>query len=256
MQVEEVFVSPETTYDGTAILHSSSLSSMQVIYSPQNGGFLTQPPSIIDELQPTTPAEFAQTEGLLTQVSNCITQSFDNEQANNENPVSQTTTIDENELRTMGVCAVPCSITGRVAFEHPTWGASRLLTVVALDAADWEAHMLAVDSDSNIRWRYDTDEWAELAPANDTPGKSGNIFITYNPGRYDGIVVLQPSTEGFNDFDTLPENDYFAGRFYGASIADVNSDGVFEVVIDQMTCAPECTTDIEYFWDGINYAEK
>ena len=254
IHVGEAFVSPETTYDGTAILNSSSLSSQQTIYNAELGGFLTPLPANKDP-RPTTDIEFTQISQLLTQVTECITRSFEQDRVSDDSAPSQATAIDENKLLNLGVCTRPCIITGRVAFQHPTWGSSNLLTTVALDVTTWEAHIIVVDSSNKIQWRYDTSEWTELSPANDTPDKSGNIFITYNPGRYDGIVVLQPSAGGFNHFETLPENTYF-GRFYGATIADVDSDGTFEVVIDQLTCDPDCATNTVYSWNGAEYVEE
>ena len=254
IHVWEVFVSPETTYDGTAILDSSSLSSAQIIYHAELGGFLTQPPGNRD-LRPTTDTEFTQINQLLAQVTECITHSFEQDRVSDDSAPSQTSAMDENQLLNLGVCTRPCIITGRVAFQHPTWGSSNLLTTVALDVTTWEAHIIVVDSSNKIQWRYDTSEWTELSPANDTPDKSGNIFITYNPGRYDGIVALQPSAGGFNHFGTLPENTYF-GRFYGATIADVDSDGTFEVVIDKLSCDPDCATNTVYSWNGAEYVEE
>ena len=39
----------------------------------------------------------------------------------------------------------------------------------------------------------------QVAFANPATDATGNMFVTYDPGRYDGVLVLIPNADGFED---------------------------------------------------------
>ena len=87
--------------------------------------------------------------------------------------------------------------------------------------------------------------------------KSGNVFLDYNPGRYNGVIVLRPVAGGFANFRTLPTPGDFNGRFYFAELSDADSDGTYEIISSSNDCTPSCaegtTTSTVWRWNGHDY---
>jgi hypothetical protein len=140
-----------------------------------------------------------------------------------------------------------------------------LLTVASGDAdytvADPESHLVAVDLQGRIRWRHDGGPWPVFAPASPRTDTLGHIFLTYNPGRYDGIVVLHPVANGFEDFGTLAlAEDRATTRFYSSSLHDDNGDGIEEIHADINICDPNCAAanyvTTVYHWNGSDYVHQ
>jgi hypothetical protein len=96
-----------------------------------------------------------------------------------------------------------------------------------------------------------------LEPASKPLDRAGNIFINYDPGRYNGVIVLRPDAEGFIDFDSLPTVDNYAGMFYWAEAQDVDDDGVLEIVHTTNDCNPSCVEgklgENIYQWNGTEF---
>jgi hypothetical protein len=160
------------------------------------------------------------------------------------------------------------TVTGRVDFIHPTWGPSTLLT--SLRPA-WEGQISGegfirvVDATGRVRWASRTGApgtggvpWYEMALNDPAMDATGQIFVNWNPGRYNGVTVLQPVQGGMNDHATLAENGNYLGRFYYASIVDVEDDGTFEIADHHNDCVPSCaggTVTTEFWrWNGTDYA--
>ncbi len=156
-------------------------------------------------------------------------------------------------------CSPNCEITGQVAFQHPTWGTSTLVTATThydkycSSAGD----VYVVDTGGTVRWsthmEYGCGEPIEPnAPPTDS---TGNLFVIYNPGRYHGTVVLRPVPDGIDDLHTTAED---VGRFYYSDVSDVDGDGVFEITQYDNDCNPDCadgTITSEIFrWNGSDYA--
>lgn len=156
-----------------------------------------------------------------------------------------------------GACAYSCEVTGQVIFDHPTWGRSILVTAIASPDAGGnrrDGSIIAIDSRDVIRWRYHTEGLYRLAPAETPQDETGNLFVVYNPGRYDGVTVLRPNTKGFETFDSIP-ND--GDRFYGGWVEDVDNDGAVEIVILINDCDPSCAEGFKgyetYRWIDDDY---
>lgn len=152
-------------------------------------------------------------------------------------------------------CSSPCAVTGVVAFDHPTWGASNLVTS-GIEGGDYELEV--VDANGSVVWSHQFGtNWYELAPNDPATDDTGHLFIDFNPGRYNGIIVLAPVEDGFEDFDTLPPYGDYNTRFYYADALDADGDGTVEVEVNDNDCNPSCAegaiTSTVYEWDGDDY---
>jgi Ca-activated chloride channel family protein len=93
-------------------------------------------------------------------------------------------------------------------------------------------------------------------PATDA---TGNTFITYNPGRYDGVFVLVPSADGFEDMGWDKEDVFYTGRraYYYAELEGPGSDGKYAIAQSENDCDPDCAsgsvTTTTLRWDGHDY---
>ena len=93
------------------------------------------------------------------------------------------------------------------------------------------------------------------SPATDA---TGNTFINYNPGRFDGVVVLIPTDDGFEDIG-LDDSGY-SGRlaYYYAEVIGPGSNGEFVIRQWQQDCTPSCAegadTSEDLHWNGSGYA--
>jgi hypothetical protein len=160
-------------------------------------------------------------------------------------------------LDRIGVCATPCQITSRVSFDHPTWGRSTLITTISsTDTPD--ANIVVLDSSGRVRWQHHAGAWYELKLADPPRDKTGHILIRFNPGRYDGVIILQPAPDGFMSFGTLPVTGDYESRFYSATL--INNHGVYEVDKAVNDCNPSCAdgtvTHTIFRWNGKDYVKQ
>ena len=78
--------------------------------------------------------------------------------------------------------------------------------------------------------------WELAKPARD---RSGLIFINYNPGRYNGLYVLQPVTHGMR----VVAGGYGSPQgqdLYYAELEGPAADGLYRVVQSENDCSPDC----------------
>lgn len=151
--------------------------------------------------------------------------------------------------------------TGRVAMQHPTWGPVTVTTSV--DRATYTSTLAVVDAAGAIRFRRDWEWGTEIGLNDPATDASGNVFVTYNPGRYDGIIVLRPVPYGVESFGSLPAPDDYsgAGPFgYYAEAVDDNGDGLLEILQYDNDCTPSCAggtvTTTRYAWTGSGYEPR
>lgn len=145
------------------------------------------------------------------------------------------------------------------AFTHPTWGKSTFLTCrahISLDrpyngeGAGVAAYVRVVDASNTVRWTAQDDDnhysygWALAKPATD---RTGNLFVGYNPGRYDGIEVYRPVANGMTELQS----------FYYAELTSPDADGRYRIREYTNDCIPSCaggtTTSRLYSWNGTRY---
>jgi hypothetical protein len=165
--------------------------------------------------------------------------------------------IDAALLRQEGICRQACRITAQVSFEHPAWGPVILVTSQARDEQR-DAAIAVVDAQGKIRWSHWGGDWYELAPAEPLRDSTGNVFLNYNPGRENGVIVLRPNADGLDDLGTLPEPGDYRAPFYGAELTDTDRDGAYEIVKSANDCDPSCADGTvrqdTFRWNGQKYA--
>lgn len=101
------------------------------------------------------------------------------------------------------------------------------------------------------------------SPASDA---TGNTFVTYNPGRYDGVLVLVPTSDGFADIGwdemSTASNPSYWGRlaFYYAELIGPGADGQYSIRQSSNDCDPSCadgtTTYEDLRWNGTDYVAQ
>jgi hypothetical protein len=96
------------------------------------------------------------------------------------------------------------------------------------------------------------------SPATDA---TGNTFVTYNPGRYDGVIVLIPDADGFEDigWDDQSGDTHYSGKraYYYANLAGTGDNGEYTIRKSRNDCTPSCAegtvTTQDLHWDGSDY---
>jgi hypothetical protein len=90
---------------------------------------------------------------------------------------------------------------------------------------------------------------------------TNNVFITYNPGRYNGVVVLVPDEDGFADigWDQSGEYQSTTNAFYYAELEGPGSDGRYAITQYGNDCEPSCAdgaiSEKTLRWNGSQYVE-
>ncbi len=162
-------------------------------------------------------------------------------------------------------------------FTHPAWGPVRLVTRMPSDqeSGPGPVSITVVDASGRTRFSWHAGTFYRLRPAGTGgavngaiyawgyPGvaspfdKLGHIFINFDPGRLNGVIVLSRTATGFANFGSLPPLNDYTGRFYGASVVDQDNDGIYEIEVISNDCEPSCAegteTSTAYKWDGSNY---
>ena len=187
----------------------------------------------------------------------------------NVQPIAITVTSDA--ALTPEILAQLCSskfgtdtaVTGSTTITHKAWGESTVVTCgpASTSRPSQNAGVLVVDGTGTVRWSkafgQSVDYVFELAkPATD---KTGNIFIKYNPGRYDGVAIVRPTSTsmkvlagGYDDKAPL--------SFYYAELQGPGSNGRYTIVAYNNNCIPDCATGTvtsqTYTWNGTTYVKK
>ncbi len=136
-----------------------------------------------------------------------------------------------------------CHISGRASFTHPTWGRVTLVVAMSDDGMGTRVSDLIVFNDQHrVVWRKDYQSgWDEGSVANPAMDSTGNLFVNFNPGRYNGVIILRPVPGGFKDFATLPDTDSgYAERFYSARLVYDSATNTYTVRSEINDCTPSC----------------
>lgn len=117
--------------------------------------------------------------------------------------------------------------------------------------------MRAVDTSGQVRGKYCTDGMYRFEAATPAQDKTGSVFINYNPGRYNVVIILLSVANGFDDLQTLLVPGQYDGRFYYADVVGPEANGNFAIKKSTNDCRPSCAdgkvTSKVYRWDGQNY---
>lgn len=174
------------------------------------------------------------------------------------------TNLPPADLADLVGCAVDCEVTGTIEFDHPAWGPSTLVTTAPLDTCG-DVTVNVLDNEGETRWTYEEigNCFSFLGPvgAGRSEGEpdhpqdaNGHLFVNYNAGRSNGLIILEPTADGFEDFDTLPST---GGVFCDAKVVDETSDGAFVIETYANDCDPSCAdgtvTTEQFAFDGEDY---
>ncbi|MEU5714546.1 hypothetical protein AB0G71_01935 [Streptomyces sp. NPDC020403] len=146
---------------------------------------------------------------------------------------------------------------------HPHLGAVRVYLVRRSSSAEAPGCVAALTGSGRTLATTDVDIYEDslhfAQPATDA---TENTFVIYNPGRYDGVLVLVPDTDGFKDVgwsDTTTH--YVGGRFayYNARLAGPGEDGRYTIISSENTCVPSCVEGViakmTLRWNGRDYLQ-
>ena len=190
--------------------------------------------------------------------------------ASSPTPVSSPTpavSIDA-ELLCHTQIAADTNVTGTTVIQHQAWGPTTIIVCGkvggSFESGIENAGVLAVDNTGSVKWwtsSRDDHVMYELAdPATDA---SGNIFVLYNPGRNNGVMILRPTAD---DIEVLAASygAYLEQKsplyFYSAGLVGPGSDGLYQIRQYEDNCGIICTSDTDphttYVWDGTTYVEQ
>jgi hypothetical protein len=144
---------------------------------------------------------------------------------------------------------------------HPELGAVRVFLVRRSTFPDPTGCVAAVTGSGRALASADVDIYEnELHFADPATDATGNTFVTYNPGRYDGVLVLVPNADGFEDIGWSDTTSHYSGgrfAYYHARLAGPGEDGRYTIVRSENSCVPSCaqgvTTQVTLRWNGHDY---
>lgn len=157
-------------------------------------------------------------------------------------------------------CGTACAVVGQSVLRHPSWGTCWLVAFGPGHDGEPGSRIAVIDRTGTVRWRYQNDRWFTLSIANPAIDATGNVFLTFNPGRYDGVIVLRPIPGGFEDFGSLPAPNDYRSVFYFARVVSHDNAPDYAIEVSQNDCAPSCAEGVishrEYRWNGVSYATR
>ena len=152
------------------------------------------------------------------------------------------------------------TVTAHHDIEHKTLGPVRIFLMVNTEAqADSEGCIAAVTNSGAVLPPVPLDVRETFGFANPATDATGNTFITYNPGCYDGVLVLIPDPGGFEDIGWDDTYSHYSGRhaYYYAELVGPGSDGMYTNRQSSNDCTPSCAegavTSKILHWNGSDY---
>lgn len=151
--------------------------------------------------------------------------------------------------------------TGTFTIDHPAWGRTTLVTCGVPDFTGFvESGVLAVDSLGGVWWSVDAGMNYVFNFFETATDASGNIFIDYNPGRYDGVMILRPTADSIQVLAGGYMDQQASQNFYAAFLVGPGADGLYEISQYTNDCTPDCasgtTTSQLFGWDGTTYVQR
>lgn len=146
---------------------------------------------------------------------------------------------------------------------HPTLGTVRLFLVLnPSTAVDHRGCVSAVADNGKVLPPIPIDvNGNSLNFANPVTDSTGNAFVTYNPGRYNGVLVLIPTADGFEDIGWADQRTgtRYDGKhaYYNANLEGPGPDGRYTIRQFSNDCTPTCAggtvTSQDLHWNGTDY---
>ncbi|WP_405724666.1 hypothetical protein OG885_01450 [Streptomyces sp. NBC_00028] len=145
--------------------------------------------------------------------------------------------------------------------KHPDLGTVRVFLVRRADSNPLPGCVASVTGSGQVLKTLDVEVYEnELRFADPASDATKNTFVIYNPGRYDGVLILVPAKDGFEDIGwTDQENHYLGGKlaYYHARLAGPGGDSRYTIVRSANSCDPSCaegaTSKVTLHWNGRAY---
>jgi hypothetical protein len=142
---------------------------------------------------------------------------------------------------------------------HPSLGTVRLFLILDSNAAGPKVGCIAaVASNGKVLPTITVDVGgSSFNFANPVTDSTGNAFVTYNPGRYDGALVLVPTPDGFQDIGW--GDTHYEGKraYYYANLEGPGPNGQYTIRQFNNDCTPSCAggtvTSQILHWNGTDY---
>ncbi|MDN3026317.1 hypothetical protein [Streptomyces sp. S.PB5] len=155
----------------------------------------------------------------------------------------------------------PGTILDHRDIKHPDLGAVRVFLIRRTDTDTLTGCIASVTGSGRVLKSIGVEIYEnELKFADPVSDATKNTFVIYNPGRYDGVVVLVPNETGYEDIAwTDPEAHYRGGRLahYNARLVGPGEDGRYTVVKSENSCNPSCAdgsiSQVVLHWNGHDY---
>ena len=154
----------------------------------------------------------------------------------------------------------PSDVKTQQDIHHPALGTVRLFLLTDHSPGPTRDCVSAVASNGKQFTSIQIDVAGDsLAFANPVTDSTGNAFITYNPGRYDGVLVLVPTADGFEDIGWDNKDIRYSGKraYYDAKLNGPGPDGRYTITQFSNNCEPSCAggsvTSQVLHWDGHDY---
>ena len=173
----------------------------------------------------------------------------------------QTNTTDRVSLPETPPPAADCptNVIAQADVPHPSLGTVRLFLALTPKNGPTTACVIAAADKGKLIAAIPVDvlghSFSFASPVSDS---TGNAFVKYNPGRYDGVLVLVPTDNGYEDIGWDP-NVHYAGKraYYNGELAGPGANGQYTIRLSRNNCEPSCaegkTTTVDLHWDGHDY---
>ena len=172
------------------------------------------------------------------------------------------------EASVSDVCPGSSCTIDSMDIDHPGWGPTRVFTLVE-EGGDGilNTALAAVDSTGEVKWTFvGPFSYAEAwGFGTDAPDEAEALYVTYNPGRWDGVIALHPTEDGFRE---LPDGGGNGGYddngpmfLYNAAVGELDDDGVYELLSfeNDISGGRSMANAIQYkhflTWTGDGYEE-
>jgi hypothetical protein len=186
-------------------------------------------------------------------------------------PLATTTAVTETRplpsAPPPGACGAG-NVVSQADYQHPKLGAMRIFTLIKPRGFDssWGCVVAVTATGKAVVAVEGVDIHQDaLTVADPVSDATSNAFVTYNPGRYDGVLVLTPTDTGFEPISpkltgVADHPDPGQRNFYYAELLGPGSDGQYQLKTSMNDCDPSCgegtTTSKTLLWNGSDYEVK
>lgn len=176
-----------------------------------------------------------------------------------------THTITSADSQSHRLCGSGCALTSQATITHPAWGKLVFATFLSPMGSQGGGAIAAFTEEGQLVWSTRVSDLYELKVATPAQDSTGNIFVNWNPGRYNGIDIFQPTNNGFSipsrknpqEVSGQSALEYFEASFYYAALVGPGADGRYTIDQSNNDCTPSCAagtiTHKTYVWDGHQY---